>query len=200
MNPASSPGSGPARSMADGRAVPNATSSVTAPASSHCGSSGWQSHSARSSRAVMAAQTWTASPAGSAIAAARAATAASTACDSAHWRTRAGSPVIAPSVAGCGTGVGQPVRWASTASSAQARIGPEPSSSRCAVRMSRSVHGRAWHSPPQVADRGCTTARASAAGTGGADSLALPSFTRTRIGKSMPSENTAACPGGRVTR
>ncbi len=95
MNPASTSGSGPAASMADGRAAPNATSSVTAPASSHCGSSGWQSHSARSVRAVMAAQTWTASAAGSAIAAARAATAASTACDSAHWRTRAGSAVNA---------------------------------------------------------------------------------------------------------
>jgi hypothetical protein len=57
MNPASTTGSGPAASIADGRAVPNATSSVTAPASSHCGSSGWHSHSARSIRAVIPAQT-----------------------------------------------------------------------------------------------------------------------------------------------
>ena len=32
--------------------------------------------------------------------------------------------------------------------------------------MSRSVHGRAWHSAPQVAERGRTTARASPAGDG----------------------------------
>jgi hypothetical protein len=57
MNPASTTASGPAASMADGRAVPNATSSVTAPASSHCGSSGWHSHSARSIRAVITART-----------------------------------------------------------------------------------------------------------------------------------------------
>jgi hypothetical protein len=57
MNPASRTASGPAASMADGRAVPNATSSVTAPASSHCGSSGWHSHSARSIRAVITART-----------------------------------------------------------------------------------------------------------------------------------------------
>jgi len=57
MNPASRTASGPAASMADGRAVPNATSSVTAPVSSHCGSSGWHSHSARSIRAVIPAQT-----------------------------------------------------------------------------------------------------------------------------------------------
>jgi hypothetical protein len=100
MNPASRPGSGPAASRADGRVVPNATSSVTAPASSHCGSSGWQSHSPRSNRAEMPAQTWAASAAGSAITGARAATAPSTACDSAHWRTRAGSAVIAPSAVG----------------------------------------------------------------------------------------------------
>ena len=148
----------------------------------------------------MAAQTWPASAAGSAITAARAATAASTACDSAHWRTRAGSAVIAASAVGWGTGVGHPVRCASTASSAHGRIGPAPSSARCAARMSRSVHGRAWHSAPQVAERGRTTARASPAGTGGPASRGLPSVTRTRIGKSIPSEKTAACPGGSVTR
>jgi hypothetical protein len=200
MNSASTPLSGPAASMADGRTAPNATSSVTAPASSHCGSSGWQSHSARSIRAVIPAPTWAASAAGSAITAARAATAASTACDSAHWRTRAGSAASAASAAGRGTGVGHPVRCASTASSAHTRSGPGPASARSAARRSRSVHGRARHSAPQVADLGCTTARASPAGTGGPASRGLPSATWTRIGKSIPSENTAACPGGSVTR
>jgi len=192
MNPASTSPSGPAPSMADGRTVPNAASSVTVPASSHCGSSGWQSHPARSIRAVMPAHTWAASVVGSAITAARAATAASTACDSAHWRTRGGSAASGASAAGWGTGVGHPVRCASTASSAQGRIRPEPSSVRCAARMSRSVQGRARHSAPQVAERGCTTAAASPAGTGGPASRGLPSATRTRIGKSMPSEKTAA--------
>ena len=116
--------------------------------------------------------TWAASAAGSAIAgpaappvattaAAREATAASTACDSAHWRTRAGSAVKAARVSGLGAGIGHPVRCASTASSAQSRTQPTASSARCAARMSRSVQGRAWHSAPQVTERGCTTVRAS---------------------------------------
>ena len=44
MNSPSSGASGPALSMADGRATPNATASVTGPASSHRGSSIGHSH------------------------------------------------------------------------------------------------------------------------------------------------------------
>jgi hypothetical protein len=44
MNSLSSGASGPALSMADGRATPNAIASVTGPASSHSGSSAGHSH------------------------------------------------------------------------------------------------------------------------------------------------------------
>jgi hypothetical protein len=197
--------------MTDGRATPKAASSVTAPASRHSGSSGWQRHCARSAQAVIAACTWAASAAGSVIAGparpptastadAREATAASTACDSAHWRTRAGSSAKAARVAGLGAGIGHPVRCASTASSAQSRTQPTASSARCAARMSRSVQGRAWHSAPQVTERGCTTVRASLVSEGEATSRSVPSFMVTRIGKSIASAKTAARPGGRVTR
>jgi hypothetical protein len=55
MNSPSSEASGPALSMADGRATPNATVSVTGPASSHSGSSAGHSHWSRSALARIAA-------------------------------------------------------------------------------------------------------------------------------------------------
>jgi hypothetical protein len=83
MNSPSSGASGPALSMADGRAAPNATASVTGPASSHSGSSAGHSHWSRSALARIAAWAWRASAPGLRTDG-RAATAASTACAVAH--------------------------------------------------------------------------------------------------------------------
>ena len=83
MNSPSSGVSGPALSMADGRATPNAIASVTGPASSHSGSSAGHSHWSRSALARIAAWAWRSSLPGFGSAG-RAATAASTACAVAH--------------------------------------------------------------------------------------------------------------------
>src|ERR1700732_2993259 len=71
---------------------------------------------ARPARARIAAATCAARAAGLAIPG-RAATAASIAWEAAHWASRAGCARRAASAAGVGTGIGQPVRCASTASS-----------------------------------------------------------------------------------
>lgn len=55
MNSPSSAGSDPASSMADGRATPNATASVTGPANSHSGSPAGHSHWSCSALARIAA-------------------------------------------------------------------------------------------------------------------------------------------------
>jgi len=52
----------------------------------------------------------TAGPAAESSVVARAAIAASTACDMAHWLARAGSALNSASRAGTGTGIGQPDR------------------------------------------------------------------------------------------
>jgi hypothetical protein len=203
MNSPRSAVSGPALSMADGRATPNATASVTGPASSHSGSSAGHSHWSRSARARIAACAWPARAPGLGTAVrpvVRTATAASTACEVAHRLSRAGSSLNRASAAGTGTGTGHPVRCASTASSAHRRTQGWSSSARCAARISRSVHGRTAHSPPQVADLGVTTVLASWVAGTVATSRSAPSFIRTKTGKSIPSEKTAACPGASVTR
>ena len=83
MNSLSSGASGPVLSMADGRAAPNATASVTGPASSHSGSSAGHSHWSRSALARIAAWAWRARAPGLRTDG-RAATAASTAWAVAH--------------------------------------------------------------------------------------------------------------------
>ena len=62
-----------------------------------------------------------------------------------------------------------PVRWASTATSAQRTRPGSAARVRCAARMSRSVQGAARQSGPQVPERGDTMSAgdAVAAGTGG---------------------------------
>lgn len=199
MNWPSSAVSGPALSMADGRATPNATASVTGPVSSHSGSSAGHSHWSRSALARIAAWAWRASAPAFGTAG-RAATAASTACAVAHWLTRHVSALKLASAAGLGTGTGHPVRCASTASSAHSRTQGKSPSARRAARMSLSVHGRDAHSVPQVADLGVTTDVASRVAAAVAISRSEPSFIFTRTGKSIPSEKTAACPAASVTR
>jgi len=124
MNSPRSAASGPARSMADGRATPNATGSVTGPDTSHSGSSARHCHWSRSALARITACACRASAPwfGTAVRpVARTATAASTACEVAHRLSRAGSSLNRASAAGLGTGTGHPVRCASTASSAHRR-------------------------------------------------------------------------------
>ena len=157
-----------------------------------------------------AAATWAASAAGLTrpeLTLTRQATAASTACDTAQSSSRADprSPAepasrTASSLPAAGSGISQPVRWASTASSAQSTSPGVSSRNRCAARMSRSVHGAAWQSGPHVPDRGDTTTAGDAVTTEPAASRAVPSGIAASTGKSIPSANTAACPGGRVTR
>jgi hypothetical protein len=133
--------------------------------------------------------------------------AASTACDTAHCISRSPSGAAfmsaflsRESTAGSGTGIGQPARCAATVSSAHSRSHGCSASSRCACRISRSVQGRARQAGPQPADRRLTTLAQSAANGGVRNSRSEEKLILIRIGLSMPSANTAACPGGSVTR
>ena len=90
----------------------------------------------------------------------------------AQSRSRSGITCSSESSVVRGTGIGQPVRWARTESSAHSRIAGYSSRARWATRMSRSVQGRAEHSAPQVTLRGRTT---PAGLTAAAPSPAVPS-------------------------
>ena len=109
-------------------------------------------------------------------------TAASTPCEIAQSRSRDGIISSSDSSAVRGTGMGQPVRCASTVSSAHSRMAGYSSSARWATRMSRSVHGRSVQSAPQVMLRGWTTRAGLAVGAWAAASRAVPSGMRASSG------------------
>src|SRR5580692_5220024 len=133
----------------------------------------------------MAAVTWTAS-AGPLVRAeitgVRAAMAASTAWDRAQSRSREVIAVRAAAKAGPGMGMSQPVRWASTDSSAHTVIRGSVIAARWAARTCRSVHGAARQSGPQVGLREVISAPGEQGGAGLVVSRVVPSGIWARIG------------------
>jgi hypothetical protein len=133
----------------------------------------------------MTAVTWTASAAGltrALIAGTRAATAASAAWDRAQSRSRPSIDRRLAVNAGAGRGMSQPVRCATTDSSAHKVIRGSVTMARCAARIWPSMHGPARQSGPQVGLRGPITGPAEAVTAGLAASRALPSGIRTSSG------------------
>ena len=109
-------------------------------------------------------------------------TAASTPCDIAQSRSRDGIICSSETSSVPGTGMGHPVRWARTDSSAHSLIPGYSSRARWAIRMSRSVHGRSAQSAPQVALRGVTTSAGLAVASSAPASRPVPSGIRTSSG------------------
>ena len=127
-------------------------------------------------------------------------TARSTPCEIAQSRSLAGIICSSDSSVVFGTGIGQPVRCASTDSSVHSLIPGYSSSARCATRISRSVHGLPTQSAPQVMLRGWTMLAGVDVSAETPASRTEPSGIRASSGKSIPSANTAASPGRSVTR
>ena len=112
----------------------------------------------------------------------REATAASTAWDRAQSRSRDSIPAKVAANAGPGMGMAQPVRCASTDSSAHMVIRGSRSAARWAARTCRSVHGDARQSSPQVGLRGVISVVGDAAGAGWLISRLVPSGIRVSSG------------------
>jgi hypothetical protein len=112
----------------------------------------------------------------------RASRAASTPCEIAQSRSRDGIICSSESSGVRGTGMGQPVRWATTDSSAHSLIAGYSSSARWAIRISRRVHGRPTQSAPQVMLRDRTTPAGVAVAPCPAASRPVPSGIRVSSG------------------
>src|ERR1700684_1345300 len=112
----------------------------------------------------------------------RAAVGASTVGDRAQSRSREVIAARAAAKAGPGMGMSQPVRWASTDSSAHTVIRGSVIAARWAARTCRSVHGAARQSGPQVGLREVISAPGEQARAGLVISRLVPSGIRARIG------------------
>jgi|SRR5450755_3127570 hypothetical protein len=99
----------------------------------------------------------------------REATAASTAWDRAQSRSRDSIAARAPAKTGPGIGMVQPVRCASTESSAHKVIRGSLIAARWAARTCRSVHGDDRHCGPQVGLREVISGAGDPVGAGFGD-------------------------------
>src|ERR1700684_501932 len=112
----------------------------------------------------------------------REAMAVSTAWDRAQSRSREVIAARAAAKAGPGMGVSQPVRWASTDSSAHTVIRGSVIAARWAARTCRSVHGADRQSGPHVRLREVISAPGEQARAGVVISRLVPSGIWVRIG------------------